>query len=107
MRLNIGMLRAEEFLRAIAGKILYHIDILAAAIVTLARITLSIFIRQMRAHRRKHSVADKILRGDQLNMFTLASQFILHRRAKLGIHRLDRLKINHDRHRLISYSCPL
>ena len=95
VRLHVGMLRAEQLLRAIAGQVFHDVDVLAAAVIALARIALRVFIGQVGAHRRKHRVADKVFGRDQLDMLALTGQLIVHRCAQLGIDRLDGFEINH------------
>ncbi len=51
MRLHIGMLGAEELLRPVASQVLDYVRELAPAVITLARISLSIFVREHRARR--------------------------------------------------------
>ena len=60
MGLHVGMFRAEKLARAVARQIFNNINILAAAVIALARITFSIFVGQMAAHRRHHSGGDKV-----------------------------------------------
>ena len=95
MRLDVGMLCAKELLRAVAGQILHDVHILASAVIALARIALRIFIGQVRAHRGEHCVADEVLRSDQLDVLVLTGELVVHRRAQLGINRLNGFEINH------------
>ncbi|MNC22806.1 hypothetical protein D3C75_708130 [compost metagenome] len=79
MRLDIGMISAEQLLGTVTGKVLYDIDIFTAAIVAFARITFSIFIRKNRTHRFHYSFTDDILRSNKLNVGTLTVQLQSHR----------------------------
>ncbi|MNN49902.1 hypothetical protein D3C81_1644570 [compost metagenome] len=79
MRLDIGMISAEQLLGTVTGKVLYDIDIFTAAIVAFARITFSIFIRKNRTHRFHYSFTDDILRSNKLNVGTLTAQLQSHR----------------------------
>ena len=45
MWLHIGIIRAEQFLGALDGEFLHHIDKFAAAVITLARIAFGILVR--------------------------------------------------------------
>ena len=49
VRLHVDVIAAEKLPRAIAGQVLHHIGILAAAVITASRITLGIFIGEDRA----------------------------------------------------------
>ena len=48
VRLHVGTIGAEQFLGAIDGKLLDHVDVLAAAVVALARIALGILVGELR-----------------------------------------------------------
>jgi hypothetical protein len=51
VRLNVGILSAEELLDALDGEVLYLVYHLATAIVTLAGQTLGILVGEVTAHR--------------------------------------------------------
>ncbi len=61
MGLHIGMLRAKKLLSALSCQILHHVHILTTAIITLARVTLGIFIGQHTALRLHYGQAGKVL----------------------------------------------
>ncbi len=77
VRLHVGVFGAEELFGAIARQRFDNIGILAAAVVALARIALGIFVGEDRARGFKHRLADKVLRGDHLQAFVLAVDFLL------------------------------
>ena len=85
MRLNVGMLGAENLLRALDGKALDAVHIFAAAVIALARIAFRIFIREDRAHRFHHGAGNEILRRDQFEAGGLAANFVLQRRSDLRV----------------------
>ena len=72
MRLDVGVFRAEELLGAVDGELLDDIDVLAAAVVALARVAFGILIRQHAALRFHHGLGDDVLRGDELEFRALA-----------------------------------
>lgn len=78
MRLHIGVTRAEKFARSFDRDIFNDINILAAAVITLAGQTLGILIGEHTAHCRHDLRRNKVFRGDQFNIFPLALQFKLH-----------------------------
>ncbi len=99
VRLHIRVLGAEERLRAVDGERLDLIVVDAAAVVALARVALSVLVRQHRAcggHGRTRCV---VLGGDQHEGLLLALEFVLDEfgdlRVGLGegsghdVHRLD------------------
>ena len=49
VRLHVHVIAAEQLLRAIDRELLDHVDVLAAAIPTVARITLGVLVRQDRS----------------------------------------------------------
>ena len=107
MGLHIGVLRTEELLGAVAGEVLHHVHILAAAVIALAGIALCVFIGQVGAHRRQHSIADKVLGRNQLDVLALTGQLVAHGCAKLGVFRLNGLEVNHVEHRPFSQRIAL
>src|SRR6185503_14462881 len=77
MRLHVCMLRAKHLLRAINGRLLDNVRKLASAVITLARITLSILIRKDCAHRLQHCLGNKIFRRYQLKAIRLPTNLII------------------------------
>ncbi len=68
IRLNVGEVDAEQLLGAFDGEFFSNVDELAAAVITLARITFRIFVRH-----------------DQFDLVALASQFLLDRAENFRI----------------------
>src|SRR6185369_4621596 len=65
VRLHICMIRAEQLLCAIDRGLLDDVGPLTPAVITLTRITLSVFVCEYRSGSFKHRLTDKIFRGDQ------------------------------------------
>ncbi|MMZ61659.1 hypothetical protein D1872_238200 [compost metagenome] len=78
VRLNIGMLRSEQFFCTITSDIFNDVNMLTAAIVTFARISFSVFVRQNRTHSFNNRFAHDILGSDQFNVVALAFQLQIH-----------------------------
>ena len=65
----------KELERALDGQLLDSINVLASAIPALFRITFGVFVCEDRSLRFQNCRADKILAGDQLDIFLLALAF--------------------------------
>ena len=78
MRLDVGVVGAEQLPGAVDGQLLDLVDVFAAAVVALARIALGIFVGQA-ALRLHDPLAGVVLRGDQFEMVFLAGLFGVHR----------------------------
>ena len=78
VRLNVGVIRAEEPRHAVDVQTLDLIDVRTAAVVARAGIALGVFVRQVAAHGLHHGRAREILGRDQLQMVALAPQLPLH-----------------------------
>ena len=85
MRLHIGEAAAEQFGHPLDREPFGDIDILAAAVIALARQALGIFVGQHRALRLQHGAADDVLRRDQLDLVALAAELALDDLGDLGI----------------------
>ena len=70
--LYIGPFSTEEFLGTLDGEVLGLVYNLAAAIVALCGIALSIFVGEAGAHGTHHFIAHEVLTGDQFDAATLA-----------------------------------
>ena len=70
--LNVGMFGTEQSLHAVDGQLLGSIDELAAAVVALAGIALSILVRELGALGCHHGGRRVVLRGDELDVLFLA-----------------------------------
>ena len=76
MRLNVGVLRAEELAGALDGERFGLIDKVAAVVITLAGVALGILVREDRTHRLEDGVAGIVFRSDQLQAFLLPALFV-------------------------------
>ena len=85
VRLNIGVVGTEEPLYPLNGDVLDNVDVLASAVVPLARKPSAYLLVSTRANRREHGFADVVLGGDQLDTFVLSSPLLLNGRGDLGI----------------------
>ena len=70
--LDVGVVRAEELAGPLPGDVLHHVHALAAAVVPLAGVALGVLVGEHRGRRRQHRLADKVLRGDELDVPPLA-----------------------------------
>ncbi len=86
VRLDVGVLGAEQLLGPVDRQLLGHVDELAAAVVALARIPLGVLVGQHRALRLEHRHRDEVLRGDHLERPLLALEL---EREDLGDLRID------------------
>ena len=75
VRLDVGVLGAEQLLGPVAGQVLDHIDVLAAAVVPPAGIALGILVGQHAADRLHHRGAGVVFAGDHLQPVLLAMLF--------------------------------
>ena len=73
--LDIGMIGSEEFLGALDGEALDHIDVLATAVPTAARVALGILIGEARALGLHHCLAGEVFGCDELDVLELAMMF--------------------------------
>jgi hypothetical protein len=85
VRLHVRVVRAEQLLGAVDGQLLGDVDEFAAAVVTLARITFRVLVREHRALRFEHARAGIVLRGDQLDVIFLALALAVDGGIQLGI----------------------
>ena len=79
VRLHVGVLGAEDLLRAVDRRLLDNVRKFAPAVITLARIAFGILVRKNRAHRLKHGLGHKILRRDQLKPVRLPPNLVVDR----------------------------
>src|SRR5579864_3562866 len=77
MWLNIDMLGAEKLLCAIPSQVLDHVDEFASAIISLARISFRVFIREYAAGGLEYGFRSEVFTGDQLQAAVLALHFVL------------------------------
>ena len=72
VRLDVGVLGAEELLRAVDRQLLGHVDPLAAAVVAPAGVALGVLVGQHRALAFEHRRRNEVLGGDHLERRLLA-----------------------------------
>jgi hypothetical protein len=84
--LNVGGFGAKQFLQAVDGQLLGDVDVLAATVIALARITFGVLVGQLRTLRGHHRVAHIVLGSDQLDMLFLTPILVLDDLPDLGIH---------------------
>src|SRR5688572_13804574 len=85
MRLYIRPRCAEQLFRALDGDGLGDVHVLAAAVITLARIALGVLVGELAALCDEQRAADVILRCDQLDVVFLALVFLADGGPNFGI----------------------
>ena len=75
MRLHIGIRTAKQLHDALARQFLHRIHMNTTAIITLARIPLSILIGEQSPLCLHHGARDDVLRCDEFNLFALSLIF--------------------------------
>ena len=85
VRLDVGVLGAEQLLGAVDRQLLGDVDLLAAAVVAAARVALGVLVGQHRADRVEHRLGHEVLRGDHLQGPLLAAQLAVEHGGDLGI----------------------
>ena len=85
VRLDVGVLGAEQRLGAVDRQLLGDVDVLAAAVVALAGIALGVLVGQHRALALEHRHRDEVLRGDHLQRALLALELERQHLGDLGI----------------------
>ena len=76
MWLHVGVIGAEERLRAGDRQRFGDVDELAAAVVAPAWIPFGVLVGQHRAGCFEDGLADEVFRGDELEAFCLAARFV-------------------------------
>ena len=85
VRLHVRELGAEQGLDPVDRQLLDHVNVLAAAVVPLARVPLGVLVRQHRTLRLHHRRGRVVLRGDHLQTGALAAQLVVDLRRDLRI----------------------
>ena len=85
VRLDVGVVGAEQLLGAVDGKLLDLVHPLAAAVVAVPRVALGVLVGQHRADRLQHRRPGEVLRRDQLQLIALAAQLAVDQRRDGGI----------------------
>ena len=89
VRLHVGIGCAEERFSALHRNVLQHVDVVAAAVIPLAGITLGIFVRQDGTHGGDDSRGGDVLRGDQFDVLLLTVKFVFDAGGDLRVLRLQ------------------
>ncbi|MCY1458409.1 hypothetical protein D9M71_757900 [compost metagenome] len=89
MRLDVGVIGAEQLLGAVDGQLLDLVDELATTVVALARIAFGVLVGQAAALGFHHALAGVVFRGDQLDVVFLTTLFFLHRAEQFVVITLD------------------
>ena len=85
VRLQVGVLGAEELLGARDADLLGPVDDLAAAVVAPSGIALGVLVRQRAAQRGEHGGAGEVLAGDQLQAAAQAVQLVEDDAGDVGV----------------------
>ena len=85
MRLHVGIIGPEQLLRALDRQRLGHVDVFAAAVIALARITFCVFVGELAALCLHDPRAGVVLGCDQLDVVFLAAVFRGDGRSQFGV----------------------
>ena len=85
VRLDVGMLRAEELLGAVAGQRFDDVDVFAAAVVTSAGVAFGVLVGENRASGLEDGRAGVVFGGDQFEAVGLATLLGLDSGEDVGI----------------------
>ncbi|MOA01199.1 hypothetical protein D3C78_1205900 [compost metagenome] len=77
VRLDVGVVGAEQLLGAVDGQLLDLVHMLATAVVALARVAFGVLVGQAAALGLHHALAGVVFRGDQLDVVFLTTFFFL------------------------------
>ena len=89
VRLHVCKFCAEELLGARNRQRLQLVDIVAAAVITPARVALGVFIGEHRAHRRDDGRGGDVFRCDEFDILLLTGKFAADQRGNLGVRLLQ------------------
>ena len=84
-RLDVGELAAEQLLGAVDGEGFDFVHKLAAAIVTLARVTFGVLVGQDRALGLEDGAGNDVLGRDKLDFVSLAAEFFTNPFGDYGV----------------------
>ena len=85
VRLDVGVVGAEESLGAGDGQVLGDVDVLAAAVVPLAGVALGVLVREHGALGLQDGARDEVLRRDHLEGLALAAELGVQDGGDLGV----------------------
>ena len=97
--LDVGVLSGEQRFGAVDRQRLHLIDVLAAAVIALARIALRVLVGEDRAHGGQDGRAGVVLRGDHLQRVALAGGLAPQGGGDIGVgggQDVDRSGLNHS-----------
>ena len=83
--LHIDVLGAEDLFGAVAGQVLHHVSILAAAVVAPPWVALGVFVGEDGAGRLQHRLGDEVFAGDHLQPLVLAEGFVVDGGSYIGV----------------------
>src|SRR5690606_16060421 len=89
MRLDVGVVGAEQLPGAIDRQLLGDVHVLAAAVVALAGIAFGVLVGQLAALGLHHPRAGVVLAGDQLDVVLLAARFVGDGLGQFGVVAFD------------------
>ena len=85
VRLDVGVLGAEELLRAVDREVLGDVDLFAPPVIPLARVALRVLVGEHRAGGVEHRLGHEVLGGDHLQRRLLALELAIEDLGDLGI----------------------
>ncbi len=97
VRLHVGVICAEHGLGSVDRQLLGNVDVLAPAVVALARVTFGVLVRQYRTLCVEHAGARVVFRGDELDVIFLASNLALYCSVQLVVKSLDLIGVSKHR----------
>ncbi len=83
--LHVGVFGGEDLFGAIAGEVLNHIGVLAAAVIAPAWVALGVFVGKNGAGSLKHRFRDEVFAGDHLQPLVLAEGFLVKSGGNFGV----------------------
>jgi hypothetical protein len=91
VRLDVGVLGAEQVLHPVDGQLLGDVDVFAASVVAAARVALSVLVGQDGALGFHHCARCEVFGSDHLQGAALAAEFLVQYCGDLGIEFSQRL----------------
>lgn len=85
MRLDIGVLGAEELFGAFAGEVFDDVHVLAAAVITFAGVTFGVLVGEDAAGGLEDGFGGEVFAGDELEAAVLALQLAADGAPDVGI----------------------
>jgi hypothetical protein len=85
VRLDVGVLGAEEGLDAVDGQLLGDVDLLAAAVVAAARVTLGVLVGEDGPLCFHDGAGGEVLGGNHFQGAALAAEFLVQDCCDFGV----------------------